>query len=95
MEAGPENYGQKVRESGEQKALKRIEAELKKPRWTGADLIEQAKGDVEKIRVAKILRQETIMTLRWIAQALHMGTKTHLSHLLYWHGKQRKRHRPS
>ena len=93
MKTGPENYGQEVRESGEHKALKRIEAELKKLRWTGADLIERAKGDAEKIRVAKILRQETTMTLGWIAQALHMGTKTHLSHLLYWQGKQRKKHR--
>jgi hypothetical protein len=82
-----------VRESGEQKALKRIEVELKKLRWTGADLLERAKGDAEKIRVAKILRQETTMTLGWIAEALHMGTKTHLSHLLYWHGKERKKHR--
>jgi len=27
------------------------------------DLVEQAKGDVEKIRIAKSLRQETTMTL--------------------------------
>ncbi len=40
--------------------------------------------------MAKILRQETTMTLAWIAQALRMGTKTHLSHLLYWHGKEKK-----
>jgi hypothetical protein len=95
MKAGPENYGQEVRESGEQKALRRMEAELKKLRRSGADLIEPAKDDVEKIRVAKMLRQETTMTLGWIDEALHMGTKTHLSHLLYWHGKQRKRHRSS
>src|SRR5579859_3328233 len=45
----------------------------------------------EKIRIARSLRQETTMTLGWIAQALHMGTKTHLSHLLYWQGKQTKK----
>ena len=30
MKAGPENYGEEIRQSGEQKALKRIERELKK-----------------------------------------------------------------
>ena len=38
MKAGPKNYEQEVRESGEQKALKRIEVELKKLRWAGTDL---------------------------------------------------------
>ena len=27
------------------------------------------------------------MSLAWIAQRLHMGTKTHLSHLLYWQNR--------
>ncbi|HZR20674.1 MAG TPA: hypothetical protein VFE51_25560 [Verrucomicrobiae bacterium] len=93
MKVGPENYGEEVYQSGEQKALKLVESELKKLGWTGADLLERAKGDITKIRVAKKLRQETTMTLQWIANALHMGTKTHLSHLLYWHGKEKKKRR--
>jgi hypothetical protein len=93
MKAGPENYGEEIRQSGEHKALKRIESELKKLNWTGADLVERAKGDVQKIRIAEVLRQETTMTLAWIAAALRMGTKTHLSHLLYWHGKEKKKRR--
>jgi putative transposase len=93
MKVGPENYGQEIRQSGEQIALKRIETELKKLRWTAADLVERAKGDVQKIRIAKRLRQETTMTLSWIAAGLHMGTKTHLSHLLYWHGREKKKRR--
>ena len=75
MKAGSENYGQEVREKGEQKALQRIEVELKKLRWTAADLIERAKGGVEKIPVAKISKRETTMTLDWIAQALHVEPK--------------------
>ncbi len=75
MKAGPEHYGQEIRESGEQKARKRIEVELKKLRWKGAELVERAEGDVAKIRITKILRQETTMTLEWIARALHMGPK--------------------
>jgi hypothetical protein len=30
------------------------------------------------------LREETTMTMAWIAHRLNMGTKTHLAHLLYW-----------
>jgi hypothetical protein len=93
MNVGPENYGDEVHQSGEQKALKLVESELKRLGWTGADLLERAKGDVTKIRLAKKLREETTMTLEWVAQTLHMGTKTHLSHLLYWHGKEKKKHR--
>jgi REP element-mobilizing transposase RayT len=93
MNAGPEHFGEEIRQSGEQKALKRVQDELKKLRWTSADLLERAKGDVGKIRIAKVLRQETTMTLGWIARALNMGTKTHLSHLLYWHGKEKKKGR--
>jgi hypothetical protein len=33
------------------------------------------------------LREETTMTLAWIARRLERGTKTHLSHLLYWQGR--------
>jgi REP element-mobilizing transposase RayT len=93
MKVGPEHYGEEVHQSGEQKALKLVESELDKLGWKRADLLARAKGDVTKIRIAKKLRQETTMTLEWIAQALHMGTKTHLSHLLYWHGKEKKKRR--
>jgi hypothetical protein len=93
MNCGPEHYGPEIRESEEQKARHRIQEELKKLGWTEARLCERPKGDPEKLRVARALRQETTMTLGWIAQALYMGTKTHLSHLLYWQGKQKKKKR--
>jgi hypothetical protein len=48
------------------------------------------KGDREKIRIAMGLRRKTTMTLGWAAQALRMGTKTHLSHLAHWQGKENK-----
>jgi hypothetical protein len=47
------------------------------------------KGDVAKLRIAKILREKTTMTLDWIAERLQMGTKTHLAHLLYWKGREK------
>jgi hypothetical protein len=48
MKAGPENYGEEIRQSGEQKALRRIETELKKLRWTAADLEESAPKETFK-----------------------------------------------
>ena len=43
-----------------------------------------------KLKIALRLRKETTMTLGWIAEKLLMGTKTHVSHLLYWQAKGRK-----
>ena len=45
------------------------------------------KGDPEKVRLARFLRQKTTMTLGAVAERLEMGTAGHLSHLLYWEGK--------
>ncbi len=88
---GAEHYGQEVRESAEEKANRIVKEELEKLGWQEADLIRRRKGDPEKLGIALRLRQETTMTLAWTAQRLKMGTKTHLSHLLYWRGKERKR----
>ncbi|HWT78878.1 MAG TPA: hypothetical protein VN648_08740, partial [Candidatus Methylomirabilis sp.] len=90
MQVGPEHYGEEIRESGEQKAHRLLAAELKELGWREDDLSQRAKGHPEKLRIARRLRQETTMTLEWIARALHMGTKTYLSHLLYWQGKTKK-----
>jgi len=88
---GAEHYGQEVRESAEEKANRIVKEELEKLGWQEADLRRRRKGDPEKLGIALRLRQETTMTLAWTAQRLKMGTKTHLSHLLYWRGKERKR----
>ena len=37
-------------------------------------------GDPEKIAIARRLREETTMTLAWVANRLNMGTKPHLAH---------------
>jgi putative transposase len=90
MSAGPEHYGDEVRESGEAKARRLVQAELDQLGWQETDLERQRKGHPEKLRIAGRLRQETTMTLGWIAATLRMGTKTYLSHLLYWQGKPPK-----
>jgi REP element-mobilizing transposase RayT len=37
------------------------------------------------------LREETTMTLAWVAKRLNMGTKTHRAHLLYWQKRRKKK----
>ena len=56
--------------------------ELKRAGWKEKDLPEQRKGAKAKIAVARRLRQETTMTLQWIAQRLAMGSWTYVSNLL-------------
>jgi hypothetical protein len=40
------------------------------------------KGVTHLMAIAKRLREETTVTLAWIAEPLKMGVKTHLAHLL-------------
>jgi len=70
------------RETTEEKARRILHEELDQLGWTVAELGHRAKGDARKIRIARRLRTETAVTLKWIAAALHMGTWTHVSNLL-------------
>ena len=60
--------------------------ELKKLCWDDQELPQRRKGDPAKVRIALRLRQETTMTLAWIAQRLKMGAWTHVSNLLRFGG---------
>jgi DNA-binding CsgD family transcriptional regulator len=68
-----------------------VEAELKRRRWNESSLSGRRQSDAEKVKIALRLRRESIMTLKWIAQRLQMGTSTHLNHLLYWHWRETRR----
>jgi REP element-mobilizing transposase RayT len=94
MKAGPEHFGEEIRESEEEKAERLIKEELKVLGWRETDLEKRPKGDPAKVRIALRLRQETTMTLAWVAKRLHMGTKTHLSHLLYWRDRDKQKKQP-
>jgi putative transposase len=80
--AGPSHYGADRQESGEQKAHRMVAAEIKRLGWQEADLQAHRKGDKAKVVLARRLRQETTMSLKWIAQRLHMGSWTYVSNLL-------------
>ena len=87
--AGAWHYGDELRESAQAKAERIVAEELKRRKWDGSTLAERRKGDPAKLAIARRLRQETTMTLAWIAQRLKVGTKTHLAHLLYWQSRNR------
>lgn len=59
-----------------------MQEELQNLGWTETDLTQRRKGDPGKVRIARRLRQETTMTLAWIARRLRMGVWTHVSNLL-------------
>ena len=76
-------FGAERQESAEEKAHRLVAEELKKLGWGEKDLPEHRKGDPKKVKMARQLRQETTLTLAWIAQRLHMGTGTYLANRLY------------
>src|SRR6266567_6104769 len=90
---GAEHFGELVREAEEVKAERLVKEELKKLGWQGKELALRRKGDPEKLRLARLLRQNTTMTVSWIAKRLQMGVPSHLTHLLYWAGKENQRKR--
>ena len=84
------HYGPEVQESAEEKANRILAQELQRRKWKESDLTAKRKGEPGKVEIARRLRAETTMTLIWIAQRLHIGTKTHLVHLLYWMDRKRR-----
>ena len=69
-------------EIAEQKAEQLVRSGLKQLHWTEADLETRPKGDKGKVKLSPTRSKETIMTLAWIAQRLHMGSWTYVSNLL-------------
>jgi hypothetical protein len=59
-----------------------VRVELRRGGWTDADLERRRKGDPEEVAIAWRLRQESAMTLKWIARCLRMEAWTHVSNCL-------------
>ena len=79
-----EHYsGELKREGAEAKAERVIRQELKRLRWTESDFKMPAKSDPAKLALAAWGRQETTLTLGWIAHRVHMGTRKSLSAKLH------------
>ena len=69
-------------QTDEQRAEAIISARLKQLGWGKADLGTRRKGDPRKVALARVLRSQTTMSLKWIAQRLEMGSWTHVSNLI-------------
>ena len=88
---GADHYGQERRETDEQKAERIVVEELKRRGWKESELTLQPKGHKVKVAIAKRLRKETTMTLKWIAQRLQMGSWTYVFNLLASEKSRKKR----
>ncbi len=79
---GAEHYGTERAESGEAQAKRIIAEELKRRKWTERELRARRKGDPGKVAIARRLRAETVMTVGWIAERLHLGSRNYANYLL-------------
>ena len=81
-QAGESHTASHRQETSEAHAERIVGEELQQRGWDDAELGRRRKGDAEKIQIAKRLRQESTVTLKWIATRLQMGTWTHVSNRL-------------
>src|SRR5215472_4595602 len=70
------------RETGEQKAEAIVSARLRKVGWGKRELAARRKSDPRQVAIAREVRAQTTMSLKWAARRLEMGSWTHLSNLL-------------
>jgi len=70
--AGLEHCGKEIEESAEAKPQRLVAEELKESGWTELELGARRRGHPAKVATALRLRQETTMTLSWIAERLWM-----------------------
>lgn len=71
---GGSHSGALKRESAEAKAERIVAEELHRLAWTESDLAHRLKGDPAKLAIAHRLRTETTLTVKRIAERLHLGT---------------------
>jgi hypothetical protein len=77
------NSAQSGRLLAQEQADLLVRDELARLGWSEADLARRPRGDPEKVRIARRLRAETAVSLRWVAARLQMGTWTSAANSLY------------
>ncbi len=80
---GEHHSGPERSETEIEKARRLIASELARAGWSVEQLTRERKGAAVKVAIARRLREETTMPLKWIACELQMGTWTHLNRLLH------------
>jgi putative transposase len=87
---GEWHFGEELQQGAEERAEAIIAGELRRKGWSEKELAQRPKGHPFKVRLARRLRMQTTVTLKWMAARLHAGTRGYLTHLLYWHKKKPK-----
>ena len=75
--------GEQRQETAEQKAEGWLKGELEKLGWKEESLRMVSKSHPVKVQLARRLRKETTLSLKWIAARLQMGSWTYVSNLLH------------
>lgn len=78
----PDSAGQIWKESAALQAERLLQTQLEALGWDQQEVERRGKTDPEKMRMARLLRQDTTMTIQWIADRLHMGTRNTLRNAL-------------
>lgn len=81
--AGEHHGARERRETEMERAHRLIASALACVGWRVERLATERKGDAVKVAIARRLREETTVPLKWIARELRMGTWTHLNRLLH------------
>jgi len=79
---GLSHYGAELQESDEEKARRIIAEEIRRLKFPKIDFPETSKSDFRKVAIARRLRTETAVSLRWIADQLQMGSVPYLAKLV-------------
>ncbi len=82
QESNESHSGVMLKESQRLKAIDLLQELLRREKLSESDLKKMRKGDPVKIRLAAELRRRTTMSLKWVAEHLHMGSWTYVSNLL-------------
>jgi putative transposase len=80
---GRNHFGPERAESQAEQAERIVQEELRRCGWKEDQLGRCQKGDLAKVRMAQRLRDETLVTLAWIAKRLKMGSVGYLNNRLY------------
>jgi REP element-mobilizing transposase RayT len=80
---GINHYAGQRQESSEEKAGRIVAEELRALGWKPGALEKRLKADPDKVRIARRLRGETTVTLKWIAERLRMGSWSYVANNLY------------
>jgi putative transposase len=79
---GGHHFGQLRLETAQAKAERIIAEELARLGWQEAELATRRKQDPDKVQLAQRLRKETTLSVRQIAERLHLGTTNSASYRL-------------